>query len=114
MLKFTYLKDLEDIYPFNINGVDGGKESKQGNIGVGVTSVITYKTPFVVNGQLVTVYLDREEVVTCNTIVSWPFLQAIKASIMTKNNSLVSVILVYQFNMEMVVYKKSQGSTKHL
>ena len=25
VLKFDYLKDLEDVYPFNIIGVDGGK-----------------------------------------------------------------------------------------
>ena len=27
VLKFQYLKDLEDVYPFNIIGVDRGKES---------------------------------------------------------------------------------------
>ena len=25
VLKFTYLKDLDDVDPFNISGIDGGK-----------------------------------------------------------------------------------------
>ena len=29
VLKFSYLKDLEDVDPFNISGLDGGKESEQ-------------------------------------------------------------------------------------
>ena len=41
VLKLTYMKDLYDVDPFNISGVDGGKGSKQGNIGVGVTILIT-------------------------------------------------------------------------
>ena len=30
VLKFAYLKDLEDVDPFNISGVDRRKESEQG------------------------------------------------------------------------------------
>ena len=45
VLKFAYLKDLEDVDPFNISGVDGGKESEQGELGVYVTTVINCKTP---------------------------------------------------------------------
>ena len=56
VLKFSYLKDLEDVDLFNISGVDGGKESEDGKGGVDVTSVITYKKPLVVNGKPVTVY----------------------------------------------------------
>ena len=29
VLKFAYLKDLDDMDPLNISGVDGGKESEQ-------------------------------------------------------------------------------------
>ena len=57
VLTFAYLKDLEDVDPLNISVVDGGKEGEQGNGGVYVTTVITYKTPFVVNGKPVTVSL---------------------------------------------------------
>ena len=77
--KFAYLKDLEDMDPFNISGVDGGKEGEQGNGGVDVTVVITYKTYFVVNGKPKTVSLALGEGVACNTIFSWSFLKKIRA-----------------------------------
>ena len=93
VFQFAYLKDLDDAYTFNISGVDRGKESEQGKRGAEVSSVITYKTTFVVNGQPVKVSLVLGEGVACNTIFSWTFLRTIKASIMTKNNALISVLL---------------------
>ena len=33
VLKFEYLKNLDDVDPLNISGVDGGKESEQGRGG---------------------------------------------------------------------------------
>ena len=41
VLKFAYLKDMEDMYPFNTSGVNRGKESKQGKVGSDVNAVIT-------------------------------------------------------------------------
>ena len=41
MLKFSYLKGLEDLDTFNISEVYGGKESEQGKGGVDFTAVIT-------------------------------------------------------------------------
>ena len=76
--KFAYLKDLEDVDPINISRVDGGKESEQGKGGVDVTTVITYKNPFVVNRKPVTASLALGEEVACNTIFSWPFLHKIR------------------------------------
>ena len=57
VLKFAYLKDIEDVDPFNISGVYGGKENEQLKVGVDITTVITYKPPLVVNVKLVTVSL---------------------------------------------------------
>ena len=57
MLRFAYLKDLDDVGPFNIIGVDIVKESGQVKRGVDVTTVISYKTPFVLNVKPVTVSL---------------------------------------------------------
>ena len=57
VFKFAYLKDLDDVDPFNVCGVDEGKEVEQVKLGEYVTEMITYKTPFVVNGQPVTVFL---------------------------------------------------------
>ena len=112
MLKFSYLKDLEYVDPFNISGVDGGTESEQGKGGVDVAAVITYKTPFMVNRQPVIVSLALGEGVACNTICSWPFLKTVKASIMTNNNALVSVLLGDQFRTEMMVPQRDKESPK--
>ena len=68
MLKLVYLKDLGDVDPSNISVVGGGKEIKQGKLGVDVTAVITYKNSSMVNEQLVTVSLALVEGVACNTI----------------------------------------------
>ena len=112
VLKFSYLKDLEDVDTFNIIGVDGGKEGEQRKGGVDVTAVITYKNPFVVNGKPVTVSLALGEGVACNTIFSWPFLQKIKASIVTNQNYLVRRILIEKFRLEMVVPQRAKESPK--
>ena len=58
-----------------------------------------------VNGTPVTVSLDLGEGVARNTILSWLFLQEIKASIMTNNNALVSGLLGGQFRLEMMFPK---------
>ena len=49
VLKFAYFKDMEDVDPFNISGLDRGKETEQGEVRVHVTALITYKTTFEVN-----------------------------------------------------------------
>ena len=74
MLKSAYLKDVEDVYPFDISGVEIVKESEQIKGRVYVTAVITYKTPSMVNRKPVTVSLALGEGVACHTIFSWPFL----------------------------------------
>ena len=43
VLKFSYLKDPEDVDPFKISEVDGKKEVEQVKGEVYVTSLITYK-----------------------------------------------------------------------
>ena len=93
VLKFAYFKEMEDVDSFNISRVDEGKESEQGKGGVDVTTEITYKTTFLVNGKPVTLSLALGEGVACNTIFSWPFLHKIKASFMDDKNSLVSGLL---------------------
>ena len=72
--QFAYLKDMEDMETFSISGVGGGKEGEEDRGGIDVTAVITYNTPFVVNGQQVTVSFALGEGVACNTIFSCPFL----------------------------------------
>ena len=72
------------MYPFNISGVDAGKESEQVKGGVDITVVITYKNPFVVNGKLVTVSIALGQEMAYNTIFAWPLLKTINSSIITE------------------------------
>ena len=46
VLKFAYLKDMDNLDPLNISGVDRRKESEQGKVGVYVTTAITEKKPW--------------------------------------------------------------------
>ena len=41
VLKISYMKDLEDVDPFNISGSDGGKESEHGKGGVDANELVT-------------------------------------------------------------------------
>ena len=71
VLKFDYMKDMENMDTFNIGWVDKRKESKQGKRGIHVTIVITLKKNFVVNAQPVTVFLALGEGLACNTFFLW-------------------------------------------
>ena len=65
-------------------------------------------------GKPVQVSLVLGEGVACNTILSCLFLKTIKASIMTKNNALVSGLLKENFKLVMVVPQISKESTKKI
>ena len=41
VLKFVYLKDMDDVYPLNISGLYEGKENEQVKVGVDLTAIIT-------------------------------------------------------------------------
>ena len=89
----SYLKNLDNVDSFNISVVDRVKESKQERRGRYFTAVITYKKPFVINGQPVTVSLALGEGLAYNIIFSCPLLRKIKDLIITENNALISGIL---------------------
>ena len=80
--------------------------------GVEVTEVITYKTPLVVNGKPVTVYLSLLEGVARNTIFSWTFLQTIKYEIITNGNALVIGLIGEQFNTDIMAPQRSKEYTR--
>ena len=77
-----------------------------------MTAVIIYKNPFMVNGQPVAVSLALGEGVACNTIFSWPFLQTIKVSKLTDDNTLVIGLMGEKFNMEMLVTQRANEAPK--
>ena len=80
VIKFTYLEDLDAVYPFNTSGLDGLK------VGVYFNIVITYKTSFVANTQRMIEVFILVQLLACNIIFSWTFLKTIKASILTDKN----------------------------
>ena len=112
MLKFAYLKDLDDVDPFDMNVIDGGKESEQVNGGLEIKVVIALKYTFVVIGQPATASLALGKGAECNTIFSFPPLQKIKASILNENNDLIIGLLGEQFKMEMMVPQRAKEAPK--
>ena len=103
---------MEDMETFKISGVGSGKEGEEDKGGIDVTAVITYKTPFVVNGQQVTVSFALGEGVACNTIFSYPFLYAIKGSVLTESNTLVSGMLGETFRLELMIPPRAREAPK--
>ena len=89
-----------------------GKKVNRKKEGCIFTVLITYKYPFMVNSQLVTVSLDLGEGVACNNIFSGSFLHTIEASILTNNNALVIGIPGKQLKLEMMVPKKPKEAPK--
>ena len=84
--EFAFLKDCEGVEPFGLGGVvkgDGDQSAKD------IEAIITYKTPYVINGQAVHVSFGLGQNVACNTILSWPFLQALNASIVTESRVVI-------------------------
>jgi hypothetical protein len=83
---FVYLKDVDYLDEFSIGGVDEhGNETK-------VTAVITYKTPFRMSGQAVSVSFGLSESASTNTIIGLPFLRATRsAMIMTGDDEEVLI-----------------------
>ena len=65
-----------------------------------------------INVKPATVSLAIGEGVARNTIFSWPFMQKIKASIMTDNNALVSGLLGEKFRMYTMVPQISKKAHK--
>ena len=70
VLKFAYLKNLDDVDLFNIIGLDRREKSKQVKKGKYVITLIIYKNNFVLNGKLVKIYLILRKGVACNTMFS--------------------------------------------
>ena len=65
-----------------------------------------------VNGKPVKISLSLGEGVAYNTIVLWPFMYTIKASIVTENNALVIGILGEHFRLDMMVPQRDKESPK--
>ena len=69
VVRFSFLKDMDYTNQFFISEVGGVKENEQGKVGVYVTAIITYENTFMVNTQLMTLYIYLGEVLACNDII---------------------------------------------
>ena len=96
--QFAYLKDLDNLRPFGLGGVHGTSDNDND-----VEAVISYKTPYRRNGKPVVITVALGERVATNTILSLPFLVAIKASILFESMTLVSGVLGDSYKIDMMV-----------
>lgn len=97
MHDFSYLKDCDGLSPFGLGGVVNGENEESSD---DIEASITYKTPFVVNGREVLITLGLGKNVACNSIISWPFMQSLKASLITDSKvlilGLIGAVLPYE------------------
>eukprot|EP00957_Ditylum_brightwellii_P126693 9656648-Ditylum_brightwellii.AAC.1 len=98
--QFTKLSDATEQWPFGIGGIGDRGEKGNGGGGIWITHVISYRTPFVVNGQQVFIMLGLGEVVM-NTLFSFPFMNALKATIMLESCTMVSSLLGQAFKLKL-------------
>ena len=101
VLQCGYLKDFEGVQPFGLGGVvkSGTSHEERHDI----EAIITYHTPYSINGREVVVSFGLGKEVATNTILSWPFIQAIAGSILTESNTFVSGKLGEVLRMESIV-----------
>ena len=84
--EFAFLKDCDGVEPFGLGGVVKGDNDQSAK---DIEAIITYKTPYVINGREVRVSLGLGQNVACNTILSWPFLQSLNASMITESQVVI-------------------------
>jgi hypothetical protein len=91
--KWLDLKDSPNMEEFTIGGIDStGVPTK-------VTSMISYFTPFTVNGQAVHIQFALAEDVASNAIIGLPFLRSTHSSVLFEHDTLVSQKLGYTFKV---------------
>jgi hypothetical protein len=94
---FAYLKDIDGMKEFTIGSVNGDGPATV------IDAAITYKTPYILQGRPVVVTFALGPTIATNSILSFPFLQSIKATIMFENNTCVSGALGDSFKIDPMV-----------
>ena len=89
--QFINLDDSPDQNSFTIGGIDGKGGTK-------VTHLVSYKTPYRIDGKQVLISLGLGDF-SVKTLFSYPFLKYIKASILLESNTLVSGALGEAFKL---------------
>ena len=83
VVQFEALADLSDQQGFGIGGIDGNAD------GAKVTHIITYRTPYMVNGAQLFISLGLGNF-GIKTLFSYPLLKALKATILLESGTLIS------------------------
>lgn len=87
------LKDSTNMEEFTIGGIDSkGVPTK-------VTSMISYLTPFTINGQSVHIQFALAEDVASNAIVGLPFLRSTNSSVLFEHDTMVAQKLGHTFKV---------------
>jgi hypothetical protein len=97
--------DIEDspyMEEFTIGGID-----TKGNP-TRVTSMISYITPFTINGQAVNIQFALAEDVASNTIIGIPFLRSTCSSLLFAHDTMVSQRLGHTFDIFYQVPQQSE------
>jgi len=68
-----------------------------------IEATITYKTPYIIRGQPVIVTFALGKTIATNSILSFPFLQSIKAALILENMTCISAVLGDTFKLEYMV-----------
>lgn len=77
--QFAYIKDLENVDHFGVGGVDRKAP------GLAIEALITYKTPFRINGSPVLVTFALSDGAASNTILGLPFLRGTRSAVFLDN-----------------------------
>ena len=98
------ITDAPGFNPLTIGSVNGDSPSTP------LDAIITYKTPYVLNGRPVHLTFALGSSIATNSIVAFPFLQSIKAVLMLENMTLVSSLLGESFPIDPMVPLRSDSA----
>jgi hypothetical protein len=87
------MKDSSDMEEFTIGGIDAKGAPTR------VTSLISYYTPFTVNGQAVNIQFALAEDVASNAIIGIPFLRSTCSSVLFEHDTMVAQKLGHTFKI---------------
>jgi hypothetical protein len=87
------LKDSANMEEFTIGGIDAK------GVPTRVTSMISYLTPFTINGQAVHIQFALAEDVATNAIIGLPFLRSTNSSVLFEHDTMVSLKLGHTFKV---------------
>ena len=98
VVRFSMLKDEPNgSSPFSIGSVNGDAPPTD------IEATITYRTPYIIRGQPVVVTFALGKTIATNSILSFPFLQSIKAALLLENMTCISAVLGDTFKIEYMV-----------